>query len=179
MNNTVPLPARGSYLFQTVCKYIEQKKMFCDKPYYTSVSFPQMHYSPSNLAVWQFLYFMKVLLEYHRAHQSPSPEAAQGSLQSSCISNHWLLHPNQTQKAHCIHIQIASLYKIKMTYKFSKALLGIVQNTQACVCLIGNKSINKFRSNIIRQITISNKLNHISQRVAINNIRKMTCTQYS
>lgn len=156
-----------------------KKKEFCDKPYYTSVLFPQVHYSPSNIAVQHFLYFMKVLLEYHRAHQSPPPEAAQGSLQSSCISNHQLLHPNQTQKAHCIHIQIASLYKIKMAYKFSKALLGIVQNTQAWVYLIGNQCMNKFHSNIIRQITISNKLNHISQRVAINNTRKMKCTLYS
>uniref|UniRef100_A0A0A9H707 Uncharacterized protein n=1 Tax=Arundo donax TaxID=35708 RepID=A0A0A9H707_ARUDO len=39
---------------------------------------------------------MKVLLEYHRAHQSPSPEVAQELLRSACISSHLLLHPNQT-----------------------------------------------------------------------------------
>ena len=175
MNNTVPLPARGSYLFQTVCKYVEQKKSFVIN-HITRVSHSlkctTLH--PTQLCGISCT-LMKVLLEYHRAHQSPPPEAAQGSLQSSCISNHQLLHPNQTQKAHCIHIQIASLYKIKMAYKFSKALLGIVQNTQAWVYLIGNQSMNKFHSNIIRQITILNKLNHLSQ----NNSRKMTCTQYS
>jgi hypothetical protein len=87
----------------------------CDKPYHKSVNSFIHHLnclSSIKLSYSAFLCtVMKVLLECHRAHQSPSPGAAQGWLQFACISICLFLHSNQIWKAHCIWIQVAPMYK--------------------------------------------------------------------